>query len=260
MVKAVLLTFVILLQAPHAAAQASDPHDAQPERPTVATHAGTVAPGWLEVEGGTEFDRYSDGSHGGSAPILFKIGIAPRLQLSTQTPLVHPVGTHTTAAGDVFIGMKWRVLEDRKVLGDFAVLPGLKLPTGSTSSGAGTGTTDLNILLISSHEFGAVDLDVNLGYTRRSGDGSSAPRDATLWTAAFGGPAHGKLGWDAEIFGYPGTSGVAGLSPIVAFLGGPTLKLRGPLVFDAGFIAPITGPQPRSLYAGIVYNVGRIWK
>src|SRR5207247_3724752 len=30
--------------------QAPDPHAAQPERPTVATHAGTVAPGWIEIE------------------------------------------------------------------------------------------------------------------------------------------------------------------------------------------------------------------
>jgi len=36
-----------------------DPHEAQPERPTVATHAGTVAPGWVEFEAGSEFDRYA---------------------------------------------------------------------------------------------------------------------------------------------------------------------------------------------------------
>src|ERR1700688_2765409 len=28
---------------------ARDPHSVQPERPTVATHAGTVAPGWVEL-------------------------------------------------------------------------------------------------------------------------------------------------------------------------------------------------------------------
>jgi len=30
-------------------------------------------------------------------------------------------------------------------------------------------------------------------------------------------------------------------------------------VFDAGVIVPVTGPQARALYAGAVYNVGRIW-
>ena len=60
------------------------PHAVQPERPTVATHAGTVAPGWLEIEAGAELDRYADASHGGLAPVLFKLSLAPGLQLNTQ--------------------------------------------------------------------------------------------------------------------------------------------------------------------------------
>src|SRR5260370_36815211 len=39
-----------------------DRHAVQPERPTVATHAGTVAPGWVELETGVELDRL-DGAH-----------------------------------------------------------------------------------------------------------------------------------------------------------------------------------------------------
>ena len=26
-----------------------------------------------------------------------------------------------------------------------------------------------------------------------------------MWTASFGGPARGRLGWGAELFGYPAT-------------------------------------------------------
>jgi Putative MetA-pathway of phenol degradation len=256
-----LLVLFFLQHAPYGVAQSSaDPHEVQPERPTVATHAGTVAPGWLEIEAGTEFDRYADTSHGGSVPILFKIGLAQRLQLSIQTPLLNPPGTNTTAAGDVSIGIKWRFLEHEKGFGNVAVLPSLKLPSGSTTSGTGTGTTDFSLVLISSQEFGPIEMDLNVGYTRRGGDGSTAPRNATVWTSSFGGPALRKLGWTAEVYGYPGTSGPSGAPPIVAFLGGPTLHLRRPLAFDAGVIEPITGPQPRSLYAGVVYNVGRIWK
>ena len=48
----------------------SNPHDAQPERPSVATHAWTVAPGWIEIEAGTEFDRYDDHAHGETAPLV----------------------------------------------------------------------------------------------------------------------------------------------------------------------------------------------
>ena len=215
-----------------------------------------MAPGWLEIESGVEFDRFADHSHGAVVPTVSKIGVASRLQFSVQTPVVHPAGQNSTGPGDVTVGMKWRFVEGAPVVGDIAVLPSIKAPTGSISSGAGTGTTDASLLLISSHEIGPVDMDINVGYTRRSGDGSNAPRNSELWAIAFDGPAHGRLGWDAEIFGYPGTSGPAGSPPIVGILSGPTFTLRKFLVLDMGFIGPVTGPQPRAIYAGIVYNIG----
>jgi len=254
----ILLSSLFLIPPWLNAQTTSNPHDAQPERPTVATHAGTVAPGWFEVESGVEVDRFTDHSHGGSVPTVSKFGVAPRLQLSVQTPVLNPPGENITGLGDLAVGMKWRIVDGAPVVGDFAILPSIKTPTGSETSGTGTGTTDFSLLLISSHKFGPVDLDINGGYTRRSGDGSTAPRNAEVWTAAFGWAVHGRFGWDAEIYGYPGTAGPAGSPPIVAILSGPTFALRKFLVLDAGYIGPVTGPQPRGVYAGIVYNIGHL--
>jgi hypothetical protein len=36
-----------------------------------------VAPGWIEIETGGEFDRFGDGSHGAGASIVTKIGLDP---------------------------------------------------------------------------------------------------------------------------------------------------------------------------------------
>ena len=44
------------------------PGAAQPERPTVATHAWTVAPGWIEVESGGELDRFEMAPAGPAHP------------------------------------------------------------------------------------------------------------------------------------------------------------------------------------------------
>ena len=145
------------------------------------------------------------------------------------------------------------------MIGRFAVLPSIKLPTGSAARGTGTGTTDVGLLIISSHEFGALSIDVNAGYTRRSGDGTRAPRNTTLWTTSFGGPVAGRVDWVGEVYGYPGTSGPAGDKPIVALLGGPTFEVQKWLVLDAGLIIPVTGPQPRAVYSGLTWNIGRLW-
>ena len=236
---------------------ARDPHAVQPERPTVATHAYTVAPGWLEIEAGLEFDRYADRSSGGNAPVVVKLGLAPRLQFDLDAALVRPAVGTALGVGDLAVALKWRLAVHAPAVGDLTIIPSVKLPTAS--SGFGTGTTDVGLVLASSQQFGPVELDVNLGYTVRSGPDSLAPRTSSLWTASFGGPVVGALGWTAELYGYPGTSGPAGAAPIVAFLAGPTLLVKPWLAFDIGVIVPLAGPQPRALYLGCVHNVGRLW-
>jgi hypothetical protein len=264
----VLATFAVATAAPARAQQsvaptsnadsATDPHAVQPERPTVATHAGTVAPGWVEIEAGVERDRFDPTSVGYDAPILVKIGLAPRVQLGLFGAWARPA-PGVNGLGDVGANVKWRLLDDAPIVGDFAVLGSAKFPTGSASSGTGTGTTDGSLLAISSHDFGPFSLDVNAGYTWRTGNGTVAPTSSSLWAVSAGGPFSGQLGWALECYGYPGTSGLAGKAPIVAALGGPTFLVRPWLELDAGAIVPIEGPQPHAFYAGGVYNVGRHW-
>ena len=236
-----------------------DPHAAQPERPTVATHAGTVAPGWLEIEAGVERDNLR-GAHTFFTPTVLKFGIAPRVQLEIASSFVHLSGRTPdySGIGDVSAALKWRVVEHAPVIGDFALQPSLKLPSGSALNGTGTGTTDTGLLLISSHDWGEYALDLNAGYTRRSGNGSRAPRDATLWTVSSGGPVYKSLGWVAELFGFPGTTGAAGNRGTAAFLTGPTVTVVKWLVLDAGAIIPLAGPQAHAYYAGLTWNIAKL--
>ncbi len=55
------------------------PRDAQPERPTVATHAGTVARGFLEIETGVERDRGPGDARNLIGAFEAKIGLAPNM-------------------------------------------------------------------------------------------------------------------------------------------------------------------------------------
>jgi hypothetical protein len=234
---------------------ARDPQLVQPERPTIATHAGTVARGWIELEEGGEWDKAPDGGRSFFAPTNLKIGLAANAQLNILFNLIHDrlIRNGKVTASDVTIGVKYRIVEDDRILGDFAFLPAIKLPTATEGEG-GTGTTDFSLLFISSRQLGPVAMDLNVGTTRRSGDGTSVPTTAGVWTASFGIPISGPLGVALEVFGYPGTRGPAGDRGSAAILFGPTFLLRKWLAIDAGIISPLTGPQPHALYAGFVLN------
>ena len=77
---------------------------------------------------------------------------------------------------------------------------------------------------------------------------------------SWGWPIAGGFGWTAEVFGYPGTRGPAGQRPIVALLTGPTWAVREYLVLDAGIIVGLAGPEATTGYAGVTWNIGRLWR
>ena len=251
-------TSVASAQATPAAKDTSsdNPRSVMPERPTVATHAFTVSPGYLEIETGAERDQFDARTLGLGIPTVLKIGLADHAQLSINAPYTKPPGI-SAGIGDFSVGVKYRFVDDAPIVGAFALLPSIKAPTGDDNLGRGTGTTDLSILAISSHKFGDYSMDLNVGYTHRSS--GAAPTSATLWTASFGGPIAGRFGWTGECYGYPGTGGPFGAAPIVAVLAGPTFLAMETLAMDAGVIIPVKGPQPHAIYAGLVYNVGRIF-
>ena len=143
------------------------------------------------------------------------------------------------------------------LLGDFAVQPSLKLPTGSTSRGFGTGTTDGGVLLVSSHQVLGGEIDANAGITFRGGDGTDAPKTSTVWAVSGGRSIAGPLGAVVEVFGFPGTSGPSGGPPQVGLLFGPTCALRPSLVLDAGAIVNVRRLGGNAVYVGLTANLGR---
>jgi hypothetical protein len=241
---------------------APDPRAAMPERPSVATHAHTVAPGYVEIETGIQGFRPEIGVTEYDTPSLVKVGLTQHVQFDVYEGVsaFRQSGHNAFGISDISAGVKWRILDRAPILGDVAVQPTVKFPTGSVDKGTGAGTTDLNLLLISSNQLGPVSVDVNAGVTRRSGDGSVVPTEATFWTVSFGLAIGHRMGWVLEIFGFPGTRGPTGDRPIVAVTAGPTFTLRPYLVLDCGAIVPVAGPQATAIYAGLTWNVGRLWR
>ena len=246
------------LAATAARAQEDDPHAAQPERPTLATHAYTVAPGWIELESGLEFDRAGD-LRAFSTPNTLKLGLAHHVQLEMTTAWVNSSGDSGTAQGmgDLVLAVKWRLADSVPLLGTFAIQPAIRLPTGAVA--VSPDATIGSLLVISSNHLGPVELDVNLGFFFRLDAAQNAPPLSNLWTFSAGSAVYGPLGWVLEVYGYPGTGSAAGTAPIVGLLTGPTWVIRPWFVLDGGVIIPLDGPQPHAAYVGLTWNIGRAW-
>lgn len=252
---ALLLALLVLSAHLRAQAPETNPRAVQPERPTVATHAHTVAPGYFEVETGVQGNRVDAGSRAYSVPNVLKIGLSSHTQLNLGVPAFLAGAGQKGGVGDVSVGVKWRLLDDNSVLGDFALLPAVKFPTGSVSDSTGTGTTDIGLTAIASYDLSGVAMDLNVAFTKVGVLGNQASPDAALWTASFGFPLAGRLSWVAELFGVPRIDG-ASPPPLTAFLTGPSFLVSPALNLDFGIIAPIHGDMPNAIYAGLVWNLG----
>ena len=252
---ALLLVLSVTVPSSLGAQEEPDPRAVQPERPTVATHAHTVAPGYFEIESGVEGDRVSSGTRAWVAPSVLKVGLTRHTQLNVSSAAYTSGAGQSSGVGDVTLGLKWRLLDNHPLLGDFALLPTVKLANGSATAGTGTGTRDLGLTVIASYEIGSVAMDLNATYTRvGAGDGAPAT-DAALWTASFGAPVAGSVSWVAELFGTPTIDG-SGTPSGVALLTGPTLLVSPALNLDLGLITPLRGELRNALYAGVVWNLG----
>ena len=119
-----LAVLVLVVAIPRTAA-AQSPRAANPERPTVATHAYAVAPGYFELERGL---RSATGVT--SWEFNLKIGLARAAQLGLfGTGFEHTA--NASAVGDVGVALKLR--RDLGAHAAAAVIPAVTLPTGSAT-------------------------------------------------------------------------------------------------------------------------------
>ena len=230
------------------------PRAVQPERPSVATHAGTVAPGYAEFESGVERDAPGDGTY------------------SVVDPIAAQDRPRSAHAARPATAEYWRDGHDlrprrRRGRGEVARERGPS-PAAGRRRAAATQASDGRSARHG--DDGRESTAHQLAHHRtreprpqRRGDvahgqRTRAPKSSTLWAAAAGIPVRGGLGWALEMYGYPGTRGPAGNAPLVAVLTGPTFVVRPELALDFGTIVPLTGPQAHALYGGVVTSVGRV--
>jgi len=225
------VAFVAALLAPPLLAQS--PRQANPERPTFATHAYAAAPGYAELEQGLAARGVRSLREQTSWDVNLKLGLSRRLQVALFGPL-YARGPASGGVGDLGAALKLRT--DVSPRAAVALVSSVTAPTGSArrDSGAGQALGGLTGVL-SSDLAGGVHVDVNAG---PQGIGAGAPQ------------------WLLETFQFSG----GGAGPRLAgLLGAVTLRLTEWAVADAGGVARTASGTPDQLFLGITMNLGRVF-
>lgn len=232
---------------PRAAAPQS-PRQANPERPTFATHAYAVAPGYAELEQGLSARGVASLREATSWVVDLKVGVSHNVQAALSGPLYSrtPDGW---GIGDLGGTLKLRTDFSPRMAA--AAVTSVTAPTGSVSEGTGAGralgalTAVLSVDL--PHTF---HVDANAG---PQGIGAGAPQ---MFVSVAGARALGRAGVTLEVFNFG--SGGAG-SHNSGVLGAITLRLAEWAVADAGGVARIASGTPDEVFVGLTTNLGRIW-
>jgi hypothetical protein len=226
---------------------AQDPRAANPERPTVATHAYAVAPGYVELEQGLSARGRSSLGEQTSWDLNLKIGLTPYLQLGLYGPTYLRTDAGT-GVGDFGAALKVRGTVSPAVAA--AVVSAISVPTGSETKGLGAGQVLGSIVGVVSAELGGgFHFDANAGPT---GIGAGKPQ----WFGSVGlSRGFGRLSVATELFGF--ASGGAGPAQSGA-LGSVLVTLAEWAIADVGGVLGLSDASPNQLFVGLTTNFGAI--
>jgi hypothetical protein len=227
---------------------AQSPRTANPERPTFATHAYAVAPGYVELEQGLAARGVGSLREETSWDVNLKLGLSRHLQAA----LFGPLYTRAAAGGGVGdVGVALKLRTDVSPRTAVAVAASVTAPTGSVARDLGAGQA-LGALtgVVSADLAAGLHLDVNAG---PQAIGAGEPQwFLSLSTAKGFGPA----GVTVEAFHF--SAGGAGPRQS-GLLGAVTLRLAGWAVADAGGVVRTASGTPDQLFVGITTNLGRVF-
>jgi len=227
------------------------PRAANPERPTFATHAYAVAPGYVELEQGL---RVEGGAGVATAwDYNLKIGVARQVQFAFfGTGFIHTSAGGGVGMGDV--GGTLKLSTSVSPRATLALASSVSFPTGDAAAGRGAGRTQGGVLAVASVDVPRrLHIDANFGPVEL-GAGASPAR----WFHSVGaGIAFGRYGLATELYGL--TAG-AGEWAEWGALGAVTVRPAEWIVVDAGGSVGLWRETPHLVFVGVTTNLGAVWK
>ena len=242
------VAITIVAAAGVARARAQSPREANPERPTFATHAYAVAPGYAELEQGLAARGIGSLREQTSWDVNLKVGVERHVQASLFGPLYQRT-ERGRGVGDLGLAVKLRA--DLSAGAAAAVVASVTAPTGSAARGLGAGRALGGLVGVLS-----VDLPVQFHVDVNAGPQGIGAGDPQWFTSLSGSRWFGSWGLTAEAFRF--SSGGAG-PQLACVLAAVTLRPAKWVVVDAGGVARATPGTPRQLFIGVTSNVGRLF-
>jgi hypothetical protein len=247
--KATLLAVALLCARPVPCLDAQTPRTANPERPTVATHAYTVAPGYAELEQGARAFGVSGLAEATSWDFNLKVGVRSGLQLGFFGAGYVRTGAGA-GVGDVGLSLKASRVVSPKVA--VAVVPAMTVPSGDAGRGLGAGRALGSLVGVFSADLPKeFHFDANAGPV---GIGAGQPQWFTSLGLAHGGV--GAVGVATELFDF--TGGGAGPRQR-GLLAAVMVTVVDWVVMDAGGVRGLVDGTPDQLFLGVTTNLGRIF-
>ena len=226
------------------------PWTANPERPTVATHAYTVAPGYAELEQGVRAFGLRHFSEFTAWDVNLKIGLDRGLQLGL---FGLPYARSGAGGGMGDVGVALKLSRELSPKAAVAIVPAVTVPTGDNSRGHGAGRTLVGLVGVFSADLsdgGGLHFDANAGPVSI---GAGKPQ----WFTSIGLSVGGSVGVATELFNY--TSG--GAAPRQGgFLAALMIQVSESVVLDVGGVRGLGDESPHQVFVGLTTNLGAIFK
>lgn len=237
-----------------AAADDDDDHPIAPYRPSVSSPAQLPVPGQLEFELGGLHARSQDVRRS-SLPYQFKLAFSKEwgVLIGGEAQVwARDDGGSSRGVGDTTVVLKRAWIVDEASA--FGMEAGAKLATAKDT--IGSGKVDYAVNTIYSRDLGPVHMDANLNATRLGRVDPGTARTQWGASASFSAPLAERWGVTGELSGTRRSGADSGVQVLAALTFSPSTRLT----FDVG-VARAVRPVPAttSVFAGVVFPVGRLW-
>lgn len=249
---ALFFLLVLLLPAPLYTQEPPDKQSCRdpnvvsvPSRPTVTSATETTQCGVVEIEYGLERQWSGAGATRDDLTGGLRFGMTPKLDFHwSSADFLHVMDGDgdRTGFGDTWLGLRYRLTKQTRLIPGFGVLYQAKIPSASVIAGLGSGKADHSFAFLVSKDIRQVHVDFNV-IPLLAGRTNSAGFDHNVGFALSSAVSVTKrLGLVTEPYGY--TSLNAAAPAFASWMGGLTYALNQRLILDTGTDFGITHDAP----------------